>query len=294
MVLRISKREIMKFDFGGKRTGRKVLKHASACAVLAVMAAFHLAGAHAWGKASASNPPALPALPALPAAKKAPASPESSIAASGGEMKAATDREIKTLKDLDQKYQGTKPVAMKVSKTLKIGLLGEERTSQGTLWMSKGQLRMELEGDEKSLLVVNKKSLWAVTYPGKEFPDAPVQVIKGDAVNGKTRGQSVVGMLTLGGFLKIFNATSVQIMPSGEKKYFLSPRNQQSGFQRAQVTISADASRIVELKYWDERENETHFEFRDVTFGKNQAFGKKIEDSLFQYQPPANAEIMTL
>jgi outer membrane lipoprotein-sorting protein len=119
-------------------------------------------------------------------------------------------------------------------------------------------------------------------------------VIKGDAGSGKARNQNVVGMLTLGGFLKVFNATAVQIMPSGEKKYFLSPRTQQSGFQRAQVTVSADASRILELKYWDERENETSFEFREVTFGKSQAFGKKIEDSLFQYQPPANAEIMTL
>lgn len=232
--------------------------------------------------------------PSLPAKNKAPSKPDVSVSASGGVTKPVSNKELKTLKDLDKKYQGKKPVAMKVNKTLKIGLLNQERSSDGTLWMSSGRIRMELEGDEKSLLVVNKKNLWAVTFPGSDFPDAPVQVIKGDASSKKVQSQGAIGMLSLGGFLNVFNATSVQEMSSGEKRYFLMPKKTNSDFRRAQVTISADGTQITELKYWDERENETQFEFREVTFGKNEAFGKKIEDALFTYSPPAKAEIMNL
>src|SRR3989338_5392789 len=99
---------------------------------------------------------------------------------------------------------------MKVKKTTKIPLLEQERHAKGTLWISNGRLRMELEGAEKSLLVVNKKNLWAITYPPAEFKDAAVQVIRADTSTKKGRSQNFVALLSQGGFLKFFNATAVE------------------------------------------------------------------------------------
>lgn len=204
-----------------------------------------------------------------------------------------TDQEI--LKDIDAKYQKADAIAMKVDKTLKIGLLGEERKSSGSMWISEGRIRMELEGNEKSILVVNKKNLWAATYPGAEFPDAPVQVIKGEATSKKGQAKNALSLLSVGGFLRLFKPSEIKKRPDGSKAYTLLPKQgQTSDFKKAQVIVTPDAKAISELTYWDPRDNETQFLFRDVTFDKKEAFGKKFEDKLFDYDPPKNAEIMNL
>lgn len=203
-------------------------------------------------------------------------------------LKPASKADLAVLKTLDQKYQATSSVSMSVEKSIKLGLLGGERKSKGTLILSKGRLRLETEGDEKSLLVINKKNFWAVTFPDADFKDAPVQVITGATDSKKGRSQTMVGLLTQGGFLKFFKATGVQAGANGEKVYFLQPEKQQTDFKRAQLTISADGKEIRGLRYWDERDNETRLVFTGI------AFGKKVDEKQFSFAPPANAEIMKM
>lgn len=209
----------------------------------------------------------------------------------GADGKAAkvTDSELKTVKALDEKYQKAGSVEMAVDKLVKLGLLGGERKSSGKLVLSGGRLRMELEGDEKSLLVINKKTYWAVTFPGPEFKDAPVQVITGDMGSKKSQqSQGMLSLLTQGGFLKFFHATGVQKSTDGNLVYSLEPQKQQTDFKRAQLTVTPDGKEIRALRYWDERDNETTMLFKSVKFGK------KPGDSEFIYAPPANAEIMKM
>lgn len=198
------------------------------------------------------------------------------------------------LKAVDARYQNAKAIAMKVEKTLKIGLLAEERKSSGSLWISEGRIRMELEGVEKSVLVVNKNNLWAATYPGAEFPDAPVQVIRGKPSSKKGQQKNAMSLLSVGGFLTIFNSTGVKTLPSGQKAYTLAPKKGQTDFKKALVVLSTDGKAISEIKYWDARDNETQYLFRDVAFDTKEAFGKKIDNNLFDYTPPPGAEVMNL
>ena len=224
-------------------------------------------------------------------AKQAPASAEAKPAAAKEDvpsLKPVSKQDVASLKALDQRYQQAKSIEMGVEKVLKLGLLGQERKASGKIWLSGGRVRMELEGAEKSLLVVNKKNLWAVTFPPAEFKDAAIQVIRGDTTTKKGRSQSIVSLLSLGGFLKFFTPTGMQALPSGETIYFLQPQKEQTDFKRAQVKVTKDKKTIQELRYWDERDNETSFEFKDVSFGK------KVDEKLFQYDPPANADVMNL
>lgn len=203
-------------------------------------------------------------------------------------MRTANKVDEKKLKTLTTRYRTAKSVTMKVEKSLKLGLLGEDRKSSGKMTIANGQLRLELEGAEKTLLVVNKKNLWAVTFPPPEFKDAVVQVIKADTMSSKAKSQALTGLLGAGEFSKSFKATAVQTTEAGEVNYFLSPVKDQADFKRAQLRVSKDGKQIVELKYWDERDNETSFQFSDSTFGK------KADPKLFEYTPPANADVMTL
>jgi outer membrane lipoprotein-sorting protein len=204
------------------------------------------------------------------------------------QVRSAQDSDLKPLNLLSDHYQSAASISMKVSKTLKLGLLGQERKSSGDMWMSKGRLRMELAGSEKTLLVINKKDLWVVTFPSAEFKDAAVQVIKGETSSKKARSQAMAGLLMHGGFLKYFKPTGVQTLPSGELQYFMQPLQDSSDFKRAQMTVSKDQKKIVELRFWDDRDNETSLAFSDVVFGK------KVKDSFFKYVPPSNADVMNL
>jgi outer membrane lipoprotein-sorting protein len=209
--------------------------------------------------------------------------------------KALPEAEDRLLQDVDARYQNAKAIAMKVDKTLKIGLLAEERKSSGSLWISEGRIRMELEGVEKSVLVVNKKNLWAATYPGSEFPDAPVQVIRGNSASKKGQQKNAMSLLSVGGFLNIFNPTGVKTLASGQKSYTLAPKKGQSDdFKKAVVTLTMDGKSIAEIKYWDPRDNETQYLFRDIAFDQKEAFGKKIDSNLFDFTPPPGAEVMNL
>lgn len=203
------------------------------------------------------------------------------------EIKKVSPRELKLLRTLDATYQA-KTAVMKVEKITKIPLLDQERRTSGKIWISAGRLRMELEGPEKSLLVVNKQSLWAVTYPPAEFKDAALQVIKASTATKKGRSQSLIGLLSMGGLLKFFDATAAQTDPSGEVLFFLSPKHEQTDFKRAQARVSADGKKLVALNYWDDRDNETRMIFTEISFVK------KLDDKLFTYTPPSNADVMNL
>jgi outer membrane lipoprotein-sorting protein len=202
----------------------------------------------------------------------------------------AKPADLKIMKALDSHYQKTPSVTMAVDKSVK-GMLGDIRNAKGQLTLSKGRLRMELssEGtDDKSMLVVNKKTFWAVTFPSHEFKEAKIQVVTGSTATKKGRSQSILGLLTQGGFLKFFEVTGVQKEADGDLLYFLQPEKQAGEFKRAQLKISSDGKEIHELHYWDELDNETKMTFKAIKFGK------KLEDAMFSYAPPSDSDVMQM
>jgi outer membrane lipoprotein-sorting protein len=221
-------------------------------------------------------------------AKSTKKSSDSKLASkSASKIEAVSDAEIKILKTLDSTYQ-KKSASMNVERTTKIALLEQERKANGKLWVSGGQLRMELDGEEKTLLVVNKKNLWAVTFPSAEFKDTPVQVIKADASSKKGRSKNLVALLSQGGFLKFFLPTAVEKQQGGDVMFFLSPRQEQGDIKRAQVRVTAEGKKHLALNYWDDRDNEVKMNFTDVKFEKS------FDEKLFNYAPPPNAQLMNL
>lgn len=203
-------------------------------------------------------------------------------------MHAVEKKELANVKALNERYRTATSASMDVTKQVKLGLIGSERKSSGKLYLSKGQLRMELEGAEKTLLVVNKKNLFAVTYPDAQLKGAAISVIKGETTSKKAQSQVLTSLLGSGGFLKSFKPTALQVGDQGELTYFLQPTNNQNEFTRAQMKVSKDGKEIRELRYWDARDNETALIFSNVKFGA------KLDAQLFNYTPPADADVMNL
>lgn len=209
--------------------------------------------------------------------------------AKGSEAPAAIQApEIEALKGIDKRYQAAKSIAMDLDKTLLLGLLGKERKSKGRLLLSKGKMRMEIESPEKSVIVVDGKMLWVADYPPAEFKNAAVQVLKGKLDSKTGVQQSFVGLLTRGGILKHFKVTGVQKDDKQRNVYFLTPAKQSFEFKRAQITATPDGKAIAELKYWDERDNETRYQFSNVKFDGS------LPPKSFEFVPPENADITTL
>jgi outer membrane lipoprotein-sorting protein len=128
-----------------------------------------------------------------------------------------------------------------------------------------------------------------VDYPSEEFKDAAVQVMKGELSSKKGAQQSFVGLLTRGGILKQFSVSGVQASPAdGQATYFLQPVQQSADFKRAQLTLSSEKKQIVELRYWDERDNETRFLF------SNTKFDQAVDSKLFKFTPPKNAAVTAI
>ena len=204
------------------------------------------------------------------------------------EMRGVNKKDLTALRSLNDKYRKAKSIAMDVSKDVKLGLVGSERHSTGKLLLAKGQLNMELEGSEHTKLVINKKNVFAITFPDKALQGAAVQVIKGDITSKKAKKQSqqsaLSNLLGPGGFLKSFNPTGIEV--NGEEQtFFLSPIGE-SDMTRAQLKVAK--KEIRELHYWDARDNETIYRF------SNTKFDQKIDLKMFNYTPPANADVMDL
>jgi outer membrane lipoprotein-sorting protein len=226
----------------------------------------------------------------LPATTTAATADVKKVDADSSAMRSVNKKDLASLKALNEKYRKAKSITMDVTKDVKLGLIGSARKSSGKIQLSKGQLRMELEGSEHTLLVINTKNVFAVTYPDKALKGAALQIIKADVTSKKAKKQAqssaLANLLGPGGFLKSFSPIEVQTTPEGAT-FFLAPIGE-SDMTRAQLKVSKDQKEIRELHYWDARDNETIFTFSNIVFGT------KLDSKIFNYTPPADADVMNL
>lgn len=220
-------------------------------------------------------------------ANAAPSLPSSSSESKDQSIRSLRSEDTRRLNELDQNLKKNS-LQMNVAKTLTLGLLGQTRKSNGTLKISKGQLRLELTGGEHSLLVINEKAFWAVSFPDADFNDSPVKVVTSSRDLDRDVKQNLLSVLIKGKMLEYFLPAGVIDLEGDLVSYFMQPKKTTGDFQRAQVTLNRKSSQLVGLKYWDARGNEVQFDFSEVL--KVQSMDK----SLFQYSPPSNAEIIKL
>jgi chaperone LolA len=194
--------------------------------------------------------------------------------------------QVELLKRVDAKYIVATTVTMAVNKTDKLNALEQTKSSEGTLQMKKGMLRMELtssESDkEKTVVVVDGKNLWLVSPPVKEAKNLKTQVAKTKLANKKAKSHLLLQILTDGGVFRFFQVDK-SVEQDDMVVYFLKPEKSMQEIQKAQVLVDKTKQVISQFKYWDAMENETIYQFTNVEFDKS------IKDSVFTYTPPKDA-----
>jgi outer membrane lipoprotein-sorting protein len=186
----------------------------------------------------------------------------------------ASPVDVALIKSIDQSYKSAKSISMDLKKIVKVQLLDKTSKMSGKVLFSKGRMRMEMDPPDKSLVVIDKK-----------HKNSAIQVIQAEVSTKKGRSQNFLGLLTQGGILKFFNVSGVQKTSDEEQVFFLQPNVASVEFKRAQVIVNPKTKKIVALKYWDELDNETGYEFANVKFDLS------LEDKNFVYHPPKNADV---
>jgi chaperone LolA len=189
-------------------------------------------------------------------------------------------KQMALLKSIDQKYQAQHGVNLQFKKTVLLEILGTKKSSEGELWLNQGLLRLEIKKPEVSRVVVDKDFLW-IESPSIE--DSKPQVLRTSLNSKQAQSQALVHLLTQGGLLKHFRVTGVRTSPK-ELVYFLQPDQSSVEFKRAQINIDPKTQVISSLRYWDQMDNETIYEFT------RSEFNKKLDQRLFVYRPPQGVE----
>lgn len=190
------------------------------------------------------------------------------------------------VKSVVVKYKENKGIVMNLRKKVRLELLDEEKTSQGKLWFSRGQLKVKISSPEKSLIVMNNKKVWTVQFLPKEL-------------GGKTQ----VGVMVSPKYTKITKVPLVFLLsvPEAWEEFKLLKKSKQNGYAQfelaaksesrmpsiTKIILEMDTSKklIKKIGYVDELDNLTTYEFSKVKFGVS------LSASKFRYKPPANAEI---
>ena len=193
---------------------------------------------------------------------------------------------MKFLRAVDGKYQKKHGIHLKLKKTIKLGMLGSTKASQGEAWLDNGKMKLEIYKPDPSTIIADKEYLWIVSPPPADFADGKLQVLRASLKSDRAKSQGLIQLLTGGGVLKYFKVSGLQ--NEGDNiTYFLQPDKQSIEFKRAQIVISRDKKVIKELRYWDQMDNETTFAFLETSFDK------KFPQKLFNYTPPKGAEVIT-
>lgn len=170
-----------------------------------------------------------------------------------------------------------------VERSILSELLGKETKSKGTIFVRQNRFRFEIESPEKSQMIYDGKTLWAVTFPPAGFDDEPAQVTKTSLRRSK---QDHVLLRLLTGDLipsKSFQVKSVK-SDGPERVYALATDTPDNAVKDLQVKLSGEE--LKQISYRDDVDNLTTLKVL------KRAEVKRPAKDLFTFRVPKGAEVM--
>ena len=185
------------------------------------------------------------------------------------------------IKDVLNRYRINSGITMVLKKNVYLSLLDETKKYLGTMRLSKGRLVIEINKPTISKIFVNGTNIWLENRLGKNIQVS--KILSKNQMNSK----GLIGLF----FAKSSLWEGYQLVKATTKdratRYTVIPKpnNKKAEAKKVEVVIVKSQKEILELSYWDELDNKTSFLF------SNSKFNRKLKSSLFEYVPPANAEI---
>jgi outer membrane lipoprotein-sorting protein len=137
---------------------------------------------------------------------------------------------------------------------------------------------------EKTQIIFDGKTIWNIQHPSAELP-GPVQVAKSKVDNNSKKQILLATLLGTSEVKKNFKILKTETQRE-EKVYSLEPKG--SDLQVKDLVIRVSAKKINSISFKDDIGNQTEMAFKNVEFSK------KDKSKLFIYNPPKDAQVMTL
>lgn len=199
------------------------------------------------------------------------------------QAKQKQEQEVLTsLKKTTEVYSKEKGFYAKFKRKQTLALLGEVDTAKGELFYSNKRLRLDLKGDDKSMVLITPEVIWNVSYDEGEVSSI---------IKGKPVANPLLNLL-FGDKDNWDNFKVSQVHLNGDRNIdvTLVPKNPKQLSYVAKVRFKLDKVKNVvkNITYWDDVDNETQMTF---TYNK---FKDKIDETKFKFTPPKGAEVSTL
>jgi outer membrane lipoprotein-sorting protein len=183
------------------------------------------------------------------------------------------------------KYNTSTSVQSQVNKKVFIAYLEEAKTSDGKLFYAKKKMRLELAGEEKSLIVMANDTIWLETSGISEDSKPQVTKIVSKDLSRQSRAPLalVFGQSTILNEFKLKSDSvkdgvrHISVVPKDPKKW------KDLQILLAEVNIKTGVMQVAQ--YEDELGNRTTFKFTDTKFNA------ELDKKTFDYKPPKDAEV---
>lgn len=189
------------------------------------------------------------------------------------------------VKKVLNKYNQTSGVQADITKKVWIDLLEEDKTSDGELSFAKGLMRIELKGNESTVITMTSDTLWVETA-GVSADAKPqvAQIVSKDMA--KMSRAPLALMFSRSKSIDQFNVKGDEVV-DGVRKLTLVPKDlsKWKDLQKLYLEVEPKELVIKTAQYEDENQNRTTFSFRDTKFDQ------KFKKSLFKYSPPKGADV---
>ncbi len=193
--------------------------------------------------------------------------------------------EDKDLKAVAEKLQTSAMVKMQLKKTVFNSITEEETVKEGTLSVARGKMRMDLTGEDKTTVIVNKNEIWIVNYDSEDHEKAK-QIVHVKSGKEKVH-QLLLSLLDGEQLLKNFTIKK-SVRKEDQLLFELEPKTKVDEIVKVQLAVKEKDFVVTTIQYWDSTDNKTKFDFSDIQFLK------KSEAKLFAFNPPKGVKVEEL
>ena len=194
--------------------------------------------------------------------------------------------ELTLAKQILKRYRVAEAVDIKISKTVDLGLIGESKTSEGKLLLSKGRLKLSISKPDPSQVIMNKKEIWVIT-PTPEDLGGKTQALRIKTNNLQESARAPIAFLlgdeTIWDKLKIIQSEKkdqVMVLKLAPKK-----TNSLGDVTGIEIELNQSRKEINFLSYRDELDNQTKYAFLEANFKA------KACDKDFSFKPDSKTQV---
>lgn len=197
-----------------------------------------------------------------------------------------------TLASVGEVYSKASSLQMSIEKTDQNEVLGTNKVSSGILQQKKDRVHVLLESpaqgyQEATTIIVDQENLWMIKPPPPQFKSAKTQVITAKRKGQGWNQQLLLRLLSNKELSQDFVVNKEEPMRENAIQLSLSLKAEPSSISEIKLLVDKSSFWIRQLSFKDENENRTTIKV------KSTKFNVPVDDKLFDYKPPKDAQVTT-